>query len=120
MNKKMLEGLMNASPEKRYKSFLNTVVDQEEVWLLESDEGCVTIDLDGYIHVLVWPHKEFCEPFMGKNDQPIAIEVHAFIDDCKLLDQNMRFMVFPTQKDCYIISTEGLCHDLLEHLEEIE
>jgi len=42
MNEKQFRGLMQSTPEKRYKSFLTTVADREEVWLLSSKEGYAT------------------------------------------------------------------------------
>lgn len=33
-NDKEFLGILNASPEKRYKNFISTVADYEEVWLL--------------------------------------------------------------------------------------
>ena len=120
LNDKALNGLIKASPEKRYKSFLNTITDLEEVWLLISKEGYALIELDGLMHVLVWPRKEFCEFLLSEGEKPISIEIHDFLNKCRSLDKTLRFMVFPTETDSYVVTAERLCEDIQAHLEEIE
>ena len=79
IDNKALEGMRKASPEKRYKNFLNTVTDLEKVWLLSSKDGCVTFDVDGFVHVMLWPRKEFCEFLMTPEEIPISMEIHDFL-----------------------------------------
>lgn len=116
---KAIEGLLKADPQKRYRSFLDTVTDREEVWLLSSEEGEATVELDGVLHVLVWPRKEFCELMMS-SDQPVPIEIHEFLEQCNSLDDSVRFMVFPTNENSYIVTAEQLCTDIQAHLDELE
>ncbi len=120
MNEKGLRGLLNTSPEKRYKSFLSTVADLEEVWLLSSNEGYATFDADNYIDLLIWPRKEFAEMFKEDDEEVISIEIHQFIEQCKTLDENIRFMVFPTNNDSYVVETETLINDINNSLDEVE
>lgn len=120
MNKKGLIGLLNTSPEKRYKSFLSTVADSEEVWLLSSKDGYATFDEDDFIHLLIWPCKEFAEMFKDDDEEVVSIEVHKFIEQCEALEENIRFMVFPTDKDSYVVTTEILINDISAYLEEVE
>ena len=120
MNEKGLKGLLNTSPEKRYKSFLSTVADLEEVWLLFSKEGYATFDEDDFVHLLVWPRQEFAEMFKNENEEVVSIEVHKFIEQCETLEENIRFMVFPTDKDSYVVTAEKLINDINEALEEVE
>lgn len=120
LNSKAMEGLINSSPEKRYKSFLNTVADLEEVWLLSSKEGYATFDENDYINVLVWPRKEFCELFMSSDEKAVSIEIHKFLENCKKMEDNIRFMVFPNNFDSYVVTVEQLCLDIQEHLDELE
>lgn len=119
--KKRFEGLWNASPAKRYKHFKTYVADWGSVWMLSNDEGFSTIDIDGYIHLLVWPSKEFAVAF-DEEERPIEIEVHDFCKRCiDIIDQdNIRFMVFPTDKDTFIVETEELLNDVLEELSRVE
>ena len=115
-----IQGLLHASPEKRYKSFLNTVADRQDVWLLFSEEGYATLDLDGFVHVLVWPRKEFCSLYQSDAEKAVAMEVHDFIEKCEELEESVRFMVFPTNENCYIVTAQQLREDLQIHLEELE
>ena len=120
MNERGLNGLLNTSPKKRYKSFLSTIADLEEVWLLFSNEGYATFDADNYIHLLIWPRKEFTEMFKDDDEEVVSIEVHKFIEQCETLEENIRFMVFPTDKDSYVVTAEKLINDINEALEEVE
>lgn len=115
-----MNGLQHASAEKRYKSFLNTVADQEVVWLLKSEDGYSTFDVDGIIYLLIWPAQEFCEIIREDGEIPIAIEIHEFLEKCRSLDQHVKFMVFPTKRDSFVVSAEQLCFDIEDHLAEIE
>ena len=120
LNKKAIDGLTKASPEKRYRSFLNTVTDLEAVWLLLSEDGYATFDADGFTHVLVWPREEFCRFPLSENDKPVSIEIHKFLEKCKTLDKSIRFMVFPTDVDTYVVTADQLREDIQEHLDELE
>lgn len=120
-NDKRFEGLWNATAEKRYNHFLTYTVDCESAWLLANEEGFATIDVDGYIHLLVWPSREFAEAY-SKEDTPVEMDIHEFCERCEEMvnDENIRFMVFPTDKDAWIVSTEGLLNDLTEELGRVE
>lgn len=123
LNSKAFEGIWNSDPEKRYHNFLNTVADLEEVWLSESNDGCTTFDIDDKIHIMVWPKKEFCERFISQiseNERAFSMEIHEFIEECESLDGSYSFMVFPTDKDSYIVSKDQLIEDIIAHLEELE
>ena len=59
--------------------------------------------------------------FDGK-ETPVEIEVHDFCQRCEsmILQKNVRFMVFPNNKDAYIVETEKIIDDILDELELIE
>ena len=120
MNEKQLQGMMSASPEKRYKSFLTTVADLEEVWLLSSKDGYATFDADGYINLLVWPRKEFAELFKNNDEEVVSMEVHEFVEQCENVEENIRFMVFPTYDNSYVVDSEKFINDINLHLDEVE
>ena len=120
LNSKAMVGLIKATPEKRYKSFLNTVTDLEEVWLLSSQTGQTTLTVDDFIHVLIWPREEFCKSMISDGQKPISIEIHHFLEECKALDDSIRFMVFPTNENSYVVTAKQLCLDIQEHLDELE
>lgn len=115
------ERLWNESPKKRYKHFVRFVADQESVWMLSNEDGFTTIDLDGYVNLLVWPSREFAVKY-DSQDAPVEIEVHDFCQRCEdlLAQENVRFMVFPTDKNVYVVSTEELLSDILYELDLVE
>ena len=92
-NDKRFEGLWNATAEKRYNHFITYAVDYESTWLLASEDGFATIDVDGYIHLLVWPSKEFAEAY-NKEDTPVEMDIHEFCERCEEMmnDENMRYI----------------------------
>lgn len=117
-----IRGVLNASPEKRYKHFLSTVADTEQVWLLKNNDGYACYDDgDGYSNLIVYPAREYAEMFCG-SDEPELVEVHDFVDRCsELLQQDeIRFMVFPNQRDSYIVDAKKMYYDVMSALDEIE
>ncbi|MBQ3100787.1 MAG: DUF2750 domain-containing protein [Clostridia bacterium] len=123
LNNKAFDGIWSSSPEKRYHNFLDTVTDREEVWLSGNDDGCTTFDIDDRIHIMVWPRNEFCERLVSQiseNERPFSIEIHEFIEECEAMDDSYNFMVFPTEKDSYIVSKNQLIEDILDYLERLE
>lgn len=118
---KRFKGLWNASAEKRYKHFKTYVADWESVWMISKKEKIMTIDSSGYVNVLVWPSKEFAMAYDAEA-MPIEIEVHDFCRKCEelLSKKEIRFMVFPTDKNTYVVETEKLLNDILEELDLVE
>ncbi len=119
LNQKAIEGLLKSAPEKRYKSFLTTAADREEVWgLLAADETSLAVGNDGCI--CLWPYREFCELMMEPEERPGAIEIHDFLEWCEALDPSVGFNVFPTRENAYVVSREQLCTDMQKYLDEVE
>lgn len=116
-----LNGVLNASPEKRYKNFISTVVDQEQVWALSSEAGYATWDEDEIIRLIVYPTLDAAKLFAG-SDKPTAIEVHDFLSRCKAYMKNDRFgfMVYPNGSDAFIVSTEQMVNDIEATLALVE
>lgn len=120
MNKRML-GIISAPSVKRYKNFINTVVDMEEVWLLDSGEGYCTFDENGEINIIVYPTEEIAHYF-SQGTKPVSMEIHEFCVECrKLIDEeNIGFAVFPNNENAIKVSPQELYDDLLSALEEVE
>ena len=117
-----MRGLMAASAEKRYKNFLSTAADSEEVWMLASEDGYASFDTDdGKICLLVWPERCFAEWF-ADGDEPELVEVHDFCDRCREVedDDAILFAVFPTEGDSFVVTPSELLSDLEEALAELE
>ncbi len=119
LNKKAIKGLLESPPQKRYRSFLNTVADLEKVFAgLEIGKKVFVTNNDGAI--LLWPYKEFCELMLSSNQLPHEIEIHDFLKYCSSLDNSTMFSIFPTSADSYTVSAEQLILDIQEHLDEVE
>lgn len=88
--------------------------------MLSSEEGYATVDIENHIHLMVWPHKEFAEAFRENDEEVVSMEIHEFVEKCETLAENMRFMVFPTDKNAYIVDAEKLIDDINACLEEVE
>ena len=56
---KRFSGMANAPDQKRYKNFINTVADGEEVWLLDGGDGYCTYDIDDEIYIIVYPEEQY-------------------------------------------------------------
>lgn len=113
-------GILKASPEKRYKNFISTVADREEVWMLSNDDGYASIE-DDYINLLVFPEKEYAKVFCD-GEIPVPINIHDFCDRCSDLDpkSKIRFMVFPNGANAFVVDGEKIFNDIMEELDKIE
>lgn len=117
---KRFEGLLSASPEKRYKNFISTVVDREEVWILSNGNGYATYDDENYTNLLIWSEKQFAEMF-ADGDNAVSIEIHDFCQRCKeMLNNNIGFLVFYNGQDAYWADTNKILNDIQEELSLVE
>ena len=122
---KKLNGVLNSTTAKRYKSFITTIADTEEVWLLRNKRGYATIDADGYINLIVFPDKEFAEWYRDRNfkkDQLECLDVHTFLERCNdlLSQEEVRFLVSPNDSNGYIVAADKIIDDLTEELNCLE
>lgn len=124
MNKEMFNGILNATSEKRYQHFLNVVSDSECVWMVDcGDDNLLSPDFDGVTHYLAWSEKEFAEYYINRllpdlKCEIISIEVHNFCDMLK--NNEAMFMILPTNKDAWVISSDELYQNLIYELARIE
>ena len=108
------DGLMNAAPHKRYKSFAATVADWESVWL-DCDPN-QPLPEEGVISV--WPEEMFAAAVC--TDKPFfKMDVHEF---CDLLEAypDATIRVFPNGKNWTDTAAEDLLEDMLEELDRVE
>ena len=121
INLKRILGIINAPSNKRYKNFINTVVDREYVWLLDGGEGYCTYDIDNEINIIVYPEKAIADYF-SNGATPVMMEIHDFCRECENLikEKNIGFAVCPNEVDAIKVSPQVLYEDLLAALEEVE
>ena len=112
-----LVGLLQSSANVRYKAFLSAAKESGEVWLLASGEGYATFDMDGVVHLIVFPFEEAAALF-AKGDEPVAVEIGDFLDRCREArgDANFRFMIFPNGRDATLLSVDAVLLDLEDTL----
>lgn len=115
---KELMGIINASAEKRYANFIHKAADYECAWLLDNGEGYATIDQDGFVNLIVYPSEE-AAAYFAQGDEPFCMDIDEFLQNCEAMleDETVRFAVFPTEQDMFIVSTQQMLDDLQEELE---
>ncbi len=60
------DAILRLSPVERYAHFLRHVVDFDLVWILEDEDGLVTINHEGGEVLPVWPARRYAEHAMTK------------------------------------------------------
>lgn len=124
MKQEMFNGILNAASEKRYKHFLSETADSEYVWMVDCrNDNLLTFEKDGIPHFLAWSEKEFAEYYINKflldlKCKVVSIEVHDFCDMLK--NNKVMYMIFPTDKNAWIVSSEELYKNLEYELARIE
>lgn len=124
MNKKMFNGILSATPEKRYNHFLNVASDTESVYMVDcGDDNLLSPEINNIIYYLAWSEKEFAEYYLSKmypkmKCQIVTLEIHEFCDIIK--NNQVMFMIFPTDKDTWIVSSDDLYENLAFELSRIE
>lgn len=100
---KELDEILARKPESRYKYFIRTVAEEEEVWGLTDEEGWLMLEVDGEKEdaIAVFPLESFAEVFRqaGELDGFVveALDLREFmewLDD--LEEKGIKVAVFPT------------------------
>ena len=110
--------------KKRYNHFLNIVPDEELVWMVDcGNDSLLSPEIDGIIYYLVWSEKQFVEYYIEKvypdsKFEIVSIDVHDFCDMLRLND--VMFMIFPTDKDAWVVKSNELYENLTYELSRIE
>lgn len=86
MNEQKLKNILNLTAEERYRMFIADVVNKEEIWVLNDEEGVLTLnDDDNQIILPLWSEREFCELFKDRNNligfEPISVDVYEVMDE---------------------------------------
>jgi len=124
MKQEMFDGLLNASAQKRYDHFLSVASDQEAVWLVDcGEDNLLSPEIEGIPHLLVWSEKEFAEHYLESilydvSHEIVAVEIHEFME--LLLKNQISLMVFPTEKDAWVVKSGDLYENLLFELSRYE
>lgn len=106
MNK--FEGVWNASAQKRYKNFVTTTADTEEVWFCEGSKFSV------------WPEQEYARKLFP-TEEIECMDVHDFCGSVlEKFPANECIYVFPNDRDAFAAEPEKLLFDIQNELDRIE
>ncbi len=102
MNFKKSINLIKLSPSERYDYFIREVVQNLEIWLLETDDGYVFFKDNTKDNILpIWPSEELAvlctfEEFKIIKARPVSINYDSFINNCipDMITENIIFGVF--------------------------
>jgi hypothetical protein len=86
------------------------------------NDNLLSPEINGIPYYLAWPEKEFAEYYIrllpDLRCEIISIEIHDF---CDMLKKNkITFMIFPTDKNGWIVSSDELYDNLVYELARIE
>ena len=124
MRPDMFNGLLRATSEKRYRHFLSIVADSECVWMVDcGDDNLLSPEINGVAHFLAWSEREFAEYYLDKmlpdlECEIVSIEIRDF---CEMLSNNrIMFMIFPTDENAWIVTSDDLYQNIAYELARIE
>ena len=110
----------------RYDHFVKRVADWQWVWVLEDDQGLVTMgDDEGQQYVAVWPHPRYAEAsasdaWAGLEPKPIELEEWmTWLPE--LAQRGLMTIVFPTPADDgFVVPPLGMAEDIVAELSTYE
>lgn len=106
MNK--LEGVWNASAQKRYKNFVTTVADTEKVWFCEGSK------------LSVWPEQGYAQKLFS-TEEITCMDVHEFCHSVlEKYPATECTYVFPNDRDAFITEPRKLLFDIQNELDRVE
>lgn len=100
--------------EQRYKYFVKTAIKNQQIWILNDDDGCVMLTTEDEDCVPVWPNEAFAKAWASgewEGCQAKCIELDKWLKDWTpgLLDDDLCIVVFPTtQNGQHSENEEGL------------
>ena len=99
--------------EQRYRAFLAAAAENNEVWLLECEDGFVTFDTEEAVCLPVWSDRAVCAANAEEGETPTAMDTVHFAhqlgheeDFCILVDP------LDSESDAIVAEPEQLLADL--------
>ena len=104
LDSETIQTIKQYNGEQRYKYLLKTVNQQQQIWILTDDDGCVMLNTEDEDCVPVWPQREFAEAWANgewQDCKPKAIALKKWFADWTdgLLQDDLAIVVFPNQQD---------------------
>ena len=120
-NDREFEAILGLPPEKRYRHFMERIVDFDHVWMAEDDDGLLTFNHRGGEILPVWPARRYAEHVL-KDTFPdarfVAMTVRDWLEHtlCPLeRETDVWLAVFP-DADGY--GCRAACADMIADLED--
>lgn len=108
--------VLNSSAENRYKDFINTIIERQEVWFLEFEDAYTMFkNDDGGVDLLVWQDKKMAEEYAVEGEVAVSISFEEFLDQCSSYvgSSEVMLMVCPSEdKDVVIVNMEQMLNDI--------
>lgn len=107
----------NKTPEELYAYFLDMVNATELVWMLDSDDGYVVIQIPEGSFLPLWHTEEAVAAFAAEGQKPTSLPVANFLILCEqIYNDVIGFGVSPSKENLVLVPAAALLNDLEEKL----
>jgi hypothetical protein len=119
-NKADFEHLDKLDSQERYEYLVETVIEQQQVWILSDSKGFVLLNSDGEDCLPVWPHKECAEQWLTGDwkacqAEAIALDVWQSRWTVGLTGDKLVIAAFPNQlEEALVLDPSEFDDDLNE------
>lgn len=113
-----LNAINQMSAEQRYDYFINTLLEQKEVWGLAGNSGWLILPDEGEEHLPVWPQSQLAQDWAMEDFadcQPKAITLDDWLDKWLpgMIEDGLLIAVCPgIDNDSIIIAADELLDEL--------
>ena len=105
------------TPEENYARLLDMIALTQQMWMLDTDDGYVTISIPEGNFLPLWHDVQSATAFATESQKPVAIGVGQFFLMCEqLYNEILGFAVSPTPEGLTLVPAAALLNDLEERL----
>lgn len=107
----------NRTPEEIYARLLDMVALTHQLWMLDSDDGYVTIQIPEGVFLPLWYDEQSAAAFAGEGQKAVSHNVGQFFLICEqIYNDIIGFGVAPTKDNLILVPADALLNDLEERL----
>lgn len=105
------------TPEEIYERLLDMVALTQQLWMLDSDDGYVTISIPDGNFLPLWTDEAAAAAFATEGQKPVAHGVGQFFLMCEQIYADiLGFAVSPTKEGITLVTAAALLNDLEDRL----
>ena len=105
------------TPEEIYERLLDMVALTQQLWMLDSDDGYVTISIPEGNFLPLWTDEASAAAFAAAGQKPVAHGVGQFFLMCEQIYADiLGFAVSPTKEGITLVTAAALLNDLEDRL----